>query len=201
MNRTIKLRNFWFLAVLFMLVNCAKTMEINLPGFSYLDKKISLNVAAIDIIDETTTDPKTVSYQMVPSSMAPILKEWAEKRFTASGSRGKATIRFKEAQTIEEGLLDEKDIHVLLNSSAPAHFGANVHVVLEVQDTPTYSTGKTEATLLRKVEVASDIKLAFRGRLWQQFSQNFMNAFDEQMVLNIQTYLPQLLNLGEVSSL
>lgn len=193
MTYTIKLKGLQIFCTLFILVGCANNGEINLPGFSYLDKKIPLNVATIDIVDETTVEPKALSYQMVPSSMIPMLKEWAEKRFTAAGNQGKATIRFKEAQTIEEGLLDEKDIHVLLNSSPPAHFGASVHVVMDIKGTPAYSTGKTEATLMRKVEVASDIKLAFRGRLWQQFSQNFMNAFDDQMTLNIQTYLPQLL--------
>jgi hypothetical protein len=192
----MKYIRFNFLKVLFLGVlmsGCAKNLDVELPGFSYLDQQIALDVAEIEIVDETSVDAKSLYNKMVPSSMAPALKEWAERRFRSNGAQGKATIRIQTAKTFEQGLLDEKDIHVLLNSAPPAHFGAKVHVTIDVKGTPAYSRGTADAALERKIEVASDVKLAFRKRLWQQFSQNFMNTFDDQMVANIKTYLPHLL--------
>lgn len=173
------------------LIGCAQTADIELPGFSYLSKAISLDVAEIQVVtDEEVTQKKD---PLLDVSISQALEDWAKSRFVATGSKGKAIVTIKKSQTMSSGLKKKENIHVLFNSDKPDYFGAKVLVSVEVIGTPSYTKGQAEAFLERKVEIASDVKLAFHRRLWQQFVQTFMNAFDEQMLLNLQTYLPKVL--------
>ena len=151
-----------------------------------------MDVKEIIIVDQTKT-PEEGKSHLIPKSMVPLLQEWAERRFVAAGDQGRAIINFKDATTFEQGLLEPKEVHTLLNSDQPAFFGARVFVTLNVEGTAVYPKGKTDVQLERTVKVSSDVKLGFPPRLWQQFSQTFMNAFDEQMIADLQTYLPHIL--------
>jgi hypothetical protein len=189
---TMKLKNLFYIVLLGGLVSCAQVSEIELPGFSYLSKTISLDVADVVVV----TDIKSSQDRHDPLLEVSILQtveDWANKRFVAAGQKGKALITIKQAETLSSGLKKQEDIHVLLNSEKPDYFGAKVLVSVEIVDTEPYAKGQAEAFLERKVIIESDVKLAFRRRLWQQFSQTFMNAFDEQMILNLETYLPKVL--------
>ncbi len=173
------------------LIGCAQTSEIELPGFSYVSNTISLDVAEIQVVANAGAVEKQDA--LLDVSIAQTLEDWAKSRFVATGSKGKAIITIKQSHTMSGGLKRKEDIHVLFNSDKPDYFGAKVLVSVEIAGTQSYAKGQAEAFLERKVEIASDVKLAFRRRLWQQFVQTFMNAFDEQMLLNLQTYLPKVL--------
>ena len=178
--------------VLGALIGCGKTQEITLPGFSYLSDTIALDVA--DVVVVSTADPsQEVSNPLMPVSIRQTLEDWANKRFVAAGKKGKALITIKEVHTVSGGLKKAEDIHVLFNSDKPDYFGAKALVTIEVIGTESYSKGEAQAFLERRVEIESDVKLGFRRRLWQQFVQTFMNALDDQMMLNLATYLPKIL--------
>jgi hypothetical protein len=192
MLTTKGLKNFIGIFLLGGLISCAQTSEIELPGFSYLSKTIPLDVA--DVVVVTEAQPSQTKHDpLLEVSILQTLEDWAKKRFVAVGRKGKALITIKQAETLSGGLKRQEDIHVLLNSEKPDYFGAKVLVSVDIVDTEPYAKGQAEAFLERKVIIESDVKLAFRRRLWQQFSQTFMNAFDEQMLLNLETYLPKVL--------
>lgn len=175
-----------------VLIGCVKSTPISLPGFAYLNETISLDVSEIQVINKIP-HKKTSKRALIPASIGDRLEDWAHKRFVAGGSKGKAVITIEKAGTFSRGLKRPEQVGALLNSEPPAYFGARGSVTIQVFDTPSYSKGNTDIFLKRKVEVDSDLTLVFRRRLWQEFMQNFMNAFDEQARLNLETYLPKVL--------
>ncbi len=192
MLTTKSLRNFLFIFLLGGLMGCAETSEIELPGFDYLSKTIPLDVADVVVVTEAQSS-EAKRDPLLEVSILQTVEDWAKKRFVASGEKGKALITIKQAETLSSGLKRQEDIHVLLNSDKPDYFGAKVLVSIDIVDSDSYAKGQAEASLERKVIIESDVKLAFRRRLWQQFSQTFINAFDEQLLMNIETYLPKVL--------
>ena len=174
------------------LLGCTKKACIDLPGFQYLEKQIPIDVADITVLN--ATDPSAEEpHPLLPGNIVQSLEDWAHRRFQTIGSKGKAVITIHDAHTFSARLKKPEDVHVLLNSEKPAYFGAKVFVTFEILGTKSYSKGSTEVKLERKVVVDSDVKLGFRSRLWQQFHQTFMNAFDDQVMLNLKTYLPKVL--------
>ena len=181
-----------FLGLLFLVSACAQAPEIRLPGFHYLGKKVSLNVANIRVETQISGLNKTEK-GLIPSSITDRLEHWAKNRFEARGSKGELVITLLDSKTFQDGLTAPEDIHVLFNSDGPEHFGVNALVRFEVKESSSYDQGETDVALKKTVTLRNDIKVAFKRRLWRQFVQNFMNSFDQQVMQNLKKYLPKLL--------
>lgn len=187
-----KAKGLWAIGLLLLAVGCAQVSEISLPGFQYLSRKVSLDVAEV-VVKVDFKAPQEKKGSLIPASLVNEMRTWGQTRFKAVGKKGRAVIRIKKAGTFQHGLKKADDIHVLLSSGGSDYFGAHVSVDVDVEDTPAYSTGGVTATLERKLDIDSGVKMAFRPRLWQQFVQNFMNSFDDQVLHQIKTHLPQLI--------
>ena len=188
-----RLLNWPYCLIAFAFVlGCSHVSEIDLPGFHYLSKKTSLDVADIVVVSDFKK-PKKDKNRLIPASVIDRLEHWAQNRFVAAGAKGKAIITIHDAQTVQHGLKKPEDIHVLLNSDTPDSFGVKAAINIKILGSKPYSTGGTDVLLNRHLEIDSDIKLVFRRRLWRQFVQNFINAFDEQVMSNIKAYLPKLI--------
>ena len=94
-----------------------------------------------------------------------------------------------------------KDVHMLLNpQDQPMEYGVNVMVEISVQDTPSYTEGKVQTSLSRHVTMDSDVVLGFNPDIWTAFLDNLINSLDHQMLVNIKTYLPNILASASAGS-
>lgn len=174
------------------MTGCVREAKVDMPGFNYMDKKIFLNIGAIQVVNEYRPEKKDLNKTMLPASIIPELEHWLRNRFIAAGDQGVAVIRIVDAGIVERGLSELDKTHETLTIGLPDKFGASAHVVIEVQNAKDFVEGKTEVDLSRSISVESDVKMAFRRQVWAGFIQNFMNALDDQFILNIETYLPGL---------
>lgn len=176
-----------------LITGCVKETKVEIPGYNYMEKKIFLDVAAIRVVNQYRAKEKNLNNTMLPASIISDLEHWLRNRFIAAGNQGVAIIRILEAPVTEKGLSEVAHTHEIFTTGQPDQFGAGAHVVIEVQNVPEFAEGKAEVSLSRTISVESDVKMAFRRQIWAGFIQNFMNALDEQFVMNIETYLPGLI--------
>tara|TARA_R110002050_G_scaffold44262_2_gene105545 strand:- start:4545 stop:5186 length:642 start_codon:yes stop_codon:yes gene_type:complete len=189
----MKLKRIIFSLLTVLLVSgCVQEAKVDMPGFNYMEKKIFLNVASIHVINEYKPQEKDLNKYMLPASIISELDHWLRNRFIAAGKKGTAVIRILNANVVENGLKDIKDTHETLTVGGPDRFGAEAQVVIDVRDLPEFSEGQAEVSLSRIVSIESDVKMSFRLQIWGAFVQNFMNALDDQFMMNIETYLPGL---------
>ena len=144
------------------MTSCVKEAEVNMPGFNYMEKKIFLNVGAIQVVNEYRPEKKDLDKTMLPASIIPELEHWLRNRFIAAGDQGAAVITILNAGVIERGLSELGNIHETLTVGLPDKFGASAQVVIEVQNTKEFVEGKSEVSLNRSITVESDVKMMFR---------------------------------------
>jgi hypothetical protein len=145
------------------------------------------------VINEYRPKKKDLRKTMLPASIISELDHWLRNRFIAAGKQGIAIIRIKDAEVMEKGLHSLDNTHETFTSGQPDKFGVSANIVVEVQQAPDFAEGKAEVTLSRHISVESDVKMAFRLQIWAAFLQSFMNALDDQFILNVETYLPGII--------
>ncbi len=181
------------LLIIFLMTSCVREAKVDMPGFNYMEKKIFLNIGSIQVVNQYRPEKKDLNKTMLPASIIPELEHWLGNRFIAAGNQGVAIIRIVDAGIIERGLCELGNTHETFTMGLPDEFGASAQVVIEVQNAPDFAEGKSEVSLNRSISVKSDVKMLFRRQVWAGFIQNFMNALDDQFVINIETYLPGLI--------
>ena len=163
-------------------------------------RKIALDVADIQVVNAYDADP-SMEHNLLPTSIVTAIQDWASTRFVTTGTKGTATIKIVNAAVSEKNLMAPKDVHMLLNpQDQPMEYGVNVMVEISVQDTPSYTEGKVQTSLSRHVTMDSDVVLGFNPDIWTAFLDNLINSLDHQMLVNIKTYLPNILASASAGS-
>lgn len=156
-------------------------------------RKIALDVADIQVVNAYDEDPD-MENGLLPNSIVTAIQDWASTRFVTTGTKGTAIIKIVNAAVNEQNLVAAKDVHILLNpQDKPMEYGVNVLVEVSVQDTLSYAEGKVQTSLSRHVTIDSDVVLGFNTDIWTEFLDTLINSLDHQTLVNIKTYLPNLL--------
>ena len=180
------------LITIFFTAGCVREAQVDMPGFNYMENKIFLDVRNIKVINRYQPERKDLAKAMLPASIIPELEHWIRNRFVAAGSKGVAVITILDAKVVEQGLSELDKTHETFTTGAPDKFGASAQIVMEVKNAKNFVEGRAEIDLNREMSIEIDVKMSFIRQLWAGFMQNFMNALEDQFIINIETYLPGL---------
>lgn len=174
----------WAVCLLVGLSACATTKPAPIAPemtFKHL-APLNLNVAVIDIVDESTTPPsgKNVAYNF-PVSPKKALDIWVKDRLRASGASGVARVKVLEASALEEKLKTKSGVSGLFSNDLSEKYTSALNVVIELYDHNGASTGFASASASRYITVNEDLSLLEREKKWYEMVEQLMADFDGVM--------------------
>ncbi len=186
----------FFGVMLVALVKCEHLPESkeNLADLVYFEETpVPLDVAEVLVIQDSPTLPSPGNSEGLFSDIHPVIENWFAKSFVAKGKKGKAFIRIKNVKVIQDHIRSESQIYSLINTGGPSRYGADVAVSIEIMDTDAYKKGGSTTKMYREVIITSDINVSFHQSLWVNFMKKFMQAFQQQFVLDCKKNIPNVL--------
>lgn len=160
--------------------------------FSHL-KPIALNVATIEISDETrqpslSDKENEISYRF-PTSPKKAMQNWVRDRLVATGTTGSAVVILESAYAVEEKLQIKDGISGVFTTDQSEKYTTDVKARIEIRDENFRVKSTASGQAHRSSTVSEDISLYDRESSWVMLVEKMMDDFDKVMVENMSKYL------------
>ena len=161
------------------------------PQLSFAgQKKILLNVASIEVIDDyrMPLKPPYVEHR-APINPSAAIERWAADVLQAVGSEGKAVLRITDGSLMETPLQGTEGLKGLVTTDQTERYDTSAAAVLEIYNGGGVPMGQAEAKSTRFQTVEEGISLNQRERVWYRLVEDTVLDFSRSMEVAIRTYL------------
>ena len=179
-----------FTLIVFAVSGCESPQAPKFPELHYTHMpKITLDVAAIEIVDNFQPSGPAHIEDRMPVSPETALRNWAEDRLVAGGVSGVAKFIINSAAVTETKLSKKGGISGAFTTQQSHRYDADLRVELRLEGVPRVSKAFAEANVTRSQTIGEDASINVREQMWFDMTEALMKDYDPLMSASIQKHL------------
>ena len=172
---------------------CASPPAPKFPDLRFTHMpKITLDVAAIEIVDNFQPAGPAHIEDRMPVSPETALRNWAQDRLQAGGVSGVAKFIINSAAVTETKLTKKGGITGAFTTQQSHRYDALLRVELRLEGVPRVSKAFAEANVTRSQTLGEDASINVREQMWFDLTDSLMKDYDPLMAASIRTHLSDL---------
>ncbi|MCW8835934.1 MAG: hypothetical protein OQJ99_06170 [Rhodospirillales bacterium] len=187
-------RFFLVLATALVMVStagCATSLPSNdQPELSYSHLgAYRLDVSSIEVVShfKPTLEAPNIEHRF-PTPPEKALRQWANDRLAAKGTRGTAQFVIRDASVTESRLPIRKGVSGLFHKEQSERYEGKVDVVLRILDSGGHEVAYVEGKATHSTTAGEDLSINEREALWFRLTETMLNDLDRQLDTGIRTH-------------
>lgn len=179
-------------AMAVMLAAC--TTPVQTPKFPEItfthQPAIPMNVARVEVVTRYKAPFASPNVDhLFPVTPAAAVERWAKDRIKPVGASGVAQLVLHDASVTENSLAKDTSLRGRFTTQQTFRYDLKLDVSLEITDPATGQRGFAETKTNRSTTAPEDLSINDREKLWFDFAEESLRAFDSAMEANVRQYL------------